>query len=378
MKWPSLQGLPIAIIQQSLELGGAERQGILLASMLQNRCGADAVIWGFGQPLAAAKLCDKLGVPWRALPYSLEGNKRQRLFSMARLSVALRKTRPSVLMPYTMPPNVACGLMWHTTGARTCVWNQRDEGRQRVSHAVEHWAVRLTPWFLSNSENGADFLQHTLNVPQKRISVIHNGVTEPTVEHSRQEWRSNLGISDDAIVACMVANLHPNKDHTTLIEAWAQATRMLPPSINVCLLFAGYDSGFGTTLRRMTSELGISTIRFLGQVRDIGGLFNASDICAFSSKIEGMPNGVLEGMASGLPVVATNIPGIREAVGEAGEPYLCPPNDPASLAQKLCELIQDAKRRKELGTANLERARTKFSPDQMGHRTAELISQWLQ
>jgi glycosyltransferase involved in cell wall biosynthesis len=177
----------------------------------------------------------------------------------------------------------------------------------------------------------------------------------------------------------MVANIHGYKDHATLIKAWREVVTQSDKTIAIpVLLLAGHPYSGMDDLMKLTNELGLTgTVRFLGPVKDIAGLLGAVDIGVFCSQFEGCPNGVLECMASGLAVAATDIPGIRQAVGPGGYPYLAPPGDPQALASRIITLINNPELRLAVGTANLRRIETEFSADQMCEKMTNLIGEGL-
>jgi len=372
-----LRGIRMIMLQQSLEMGGAERQGLLLARWLKECHGADIEVWGLEHSGAAAAYCENQGIPWRLVPWDWRGSRREMLTGLLRLLLALRQARPDVLLPYTMPPNIACGLFWRWVGARTCIWNQRDEGRQRFWPWLESRAVRNTPWFVSNSFHASDFLVEKLGVHHPKVEVIHNGIEMAPPVHDRTVWRARLGISAETFVACMVANLHAFKDHSTLLRAW-RLVKDSSGTIHPILLLAGRDDGIGAGLLAMVEQLDLSEqVRFLGHVQDIPGLLKASDIGVFSSLKEGVPNGVLECMAAGLPVVATDIPGIREALGADNEQFLAEEEDPPSLAGPVLRFLHDQDLRQSVGQRNLERVREEFSKERMFARYYEIFCRTL-
>ena len=371
----------IIIVLISLRLGGSERQALLLARYLCQQ-GAQVRVWGFSGPGRAAALCDEYGVPWRVVPlrWPYRGIQRwvQRLGSLAGFAWTLRSARPDVILPYTMFPNVICGLVWRWTGARLCVWNQRDEGLGRMGKA-ERWAVRQTPWFVSNSQRGADFLVHTLGVKSDRVRVIHNGVELARPASDRATWLSRLGVSEGCFLACMVANLSVLKDHATLLQAWRRVGDRLDaigqPAV---LLLAGRFDDTHESLKALARNLELGgRVRFLGQVDDVAGLLGTADLSVFSSHTEGCPNGVLESMAAGLAVAGTDIPGIREAVGPDGYPFLAPPGDAEALADRILELAMDPELRAKLGAANHRRIELEFSSQRMCEDTVALLSKAL-
>ena len=98
-------------------------------------------------------------------------------------------------------------------------------------------------------------------------------------------------------------------------------------------------------------ELGRS-VRFLGDVEDVEAVLAASDVAVLSSRSESRPHALLESAAAGLPIAATDAPGIRAALGGHQAPYLAPPGDADTLAQLLTRLISDPDLRTTLGREN--------------------------
>jgi glycosyltransferase involved in cell wall biosynthesis len=175
----------------------------------------------------------------------------------------------------------------------------------------------------------------------------------------------------------MIANLHANKDHATLLRAWRDlvsgwnAKRRKP-----VLVLAGRHDGAYESLTALAAELKIDdSVRFLGPVSDVCGLLSAIDLGVFSSRSEGCPNAVLETMAAGLPVVATDSEGIREVVGPAGARLLAAAGDSAALATVLTTLANDTQLRAEIGAHNRERVRKNYDPLRMCKETAALLAQ---
>lgn len=279
-------------------------------------------------------------------------------------------------MPYTMVPNVCCGIAWRWTGAQLCIWNQRDEGLERMPYKLEQWALHHTPFFIANSQKGAEFLIEELKVKSELVRVIHNGVQLDVPRKSREEWRQQLGLGD-AFTACMVSNLSPFKDWSTLFKAWrlvVQERRQIGEK--PVLLLAGSYCNMYPLLYDLAVEQEIdNNVLFLGRIDDISGLLNAVDLAVFSSRSEGLPNGVLESMAAGLPVVGTDIPGIREVVGPAGLPFLAPDEDRKKFADLIIHFIANQALRKEIGKALRQRSQVEFGSDKMNARMVELISE---
>ena len=365
----ALKGRRIIVVLETLELGGAERQAICLAERLFKQYGATVEVWGFADPGRAARLCDSAGIRWRLIrPDWGQYRFGQWMKAAVTFAYLLRKAHAEILLPYCSRSNILCGLAWRLAGAKTSIWNQRDEGIGIDAASLPtHWAVRSTPAYIANSKNSAQALSRTFGLPVERISIVHNGIELKPAVHDRVTWRRDLGIAQDAFLACMVANIHRNKDHFTLLKAWRIVLdNMQSQHREAILLLAGWLHPEAESVKALARDLNLRhNVRFLGPVEDVSGLLSATDVGVLSSKSEGCPNGVLECMASGLPIAATDIPGIREAVGPAGLEYLAPVNDPVTFAEKILHLAHFPHQAASLGQTNRERIHAKFSPDLM-------------
>lgn len=375
----ALEGRRIVLVQQALELGGAERQGILFARHLKEVHRAEVSMWGFDKPGLVTTLCEEAGIPWKVVPCPLPLSRFGRIRNIFRFARALRRAGVEILLPYTMPPNVVCGIGWRWSGARVCIWNQQDEGRQRPGPFWEQRATRNLRCFVSNSTAGADFLRDELKVPAERIRIIGNGIAIPERRDERDAWRGQLGIDAATPVACMVANLHSGKDHETLLHAWARVMAGSPGDRpQPVLLLAGRPEGTEDALAALAADLRLGDrVRFMGTVRDVGGLLSAVDLLVHSSVREGCPNAVQEAMALGLPVVGTDIPGMRDALGSGGVPLLASPGDSDGLAKRIHGLFAAPDRMASVGKENLARIRSECDPARVYGEMVELIGrQW--
>ncbi len=371
-----LENTRILFVLGNLELGGSERQALLLARHLKDGSGADARVLGLvGEPGGAASICDEERIPWKGGLLRRQDGPAGRTADLLRSARALRSARPDVLLPYTWLPNMVCGLTWRVSGARTCIWNQRDEGLGAGEGKRMRIAARMTPVFLANSEGGKTFLAERLGVPCDRIRVIPNGVLLPPPREDRRAWREKVGVENGRFVALMLANIHPHKDHATLLRAWSRVLarekgRGQPP----ILLLAGRSYGYEGGLKALAFDLGLGdSVRFLGPVDDVSGLLGAVDLCVHSARTEGLPNAVLEAMSAGVPVVATDLPGVREAVGASCFRFLAPPGDHEAMADRILAFAGSDRLRAETGKDLRDRAGREFGADAMCRAASEVI-----
>ena len=360
-----LKGRRVIFVLGNLELGGAERQALILAKHLKQQEQADVEIWGFNDSGPVATLCEQMDVPARVVPGLFNGDTTKRVTSLLRLAWSLRNARPDVLLPYTSMPNVVCGLVWKWTGAQLCIWNQRDEGLPASLSTWTSAAVKRTSRFISNSRGGAQFLIEKLNVAPERVRVVQNGIETASPKLDRRQWRERLGIDEEVFVACMIANIHANKDHETLLKAWRIVMTAFEGR-KALLVLAGRPYGAYEPLVALTKELEIEqSVCFPGQINDVAGLLNASDIGVFSSRSEGCPNGLLECMAAGLAVASTDIEAIREVVGQTGLELLAPAGDAQALSRIILRLAADPALRARHGAENSKRVLEFYSAQRM-------------
>ena len=342
-----LAGRRVLFVLPTFDMGGAERQALHLASYLQDRCRAEvavsALFGGLGnQMVRTGCIARRLPCLRVSMPEHTAATPTFR--SLRQFAREIRFLRADVLLPYTSLPNVLCGATWRLAEARACIWNQRDEGRELPRERWQLLAIKNTRCFISNSRVGTDCLLESFNVPADRVHLIFNGVELPAAEESREALRRRLGLGAQTLVGVMVANIHRYKDHATLVRAW-QVVCQKYASADPTLLLAGREADTAP-LKALLRDLGLeSRVRFLGQVRDVAGLLQAADVAVFSSDHEGTPNGVLESMAAGLAVVATDIPGCRDALGDRYA-YLIPQKNPAAFAESILTLLRSEKLRR--------------------------------
>jgi glycosyltransferase involved in cell wall biosynthesis len=373
-----LAGTRIVFVVAGEVLGGAERNAIDLAVRFARIDGATVHILALDRRAGRARtVAAEEGISWTSVPTPWVGSRFARSLSLLRVALALRRLRPDVLLPWTNLPNVVCGLAWRLTGARLCIWNQCDVlGTKRFSQKLFRRALHATPRAVTTAFHARDWLAEEWGFPSERVHVIRSEVRLPDAYEGRAEWRARLGIGPDDLAACMLAHLHPGKDHATLLKAWRIVVdRLREEGRTTFLLLAGRLAGSADDVKALAFDLDLrERVRFLGEVADIAGLLSASDLAVFSSRSECLGRGATEPMYAGLAVAATDIPGIREAVGEPGLPFLAAPGDAPGLAEAILSLVRDPALRAQLGTTNAELIRRRQSGETTSRLYAELIA----
>jgi sugar transferase (PEP-CTERM/EpsH1 system associated) len=225
-------------------------------------------------------------------------------------------------------------------------------------------AFQLADRVLSVSAHLRDLHARRTGFAARRIEVIHNGVDSRRFAPdpaARARVRRELGIADGEFCIGSVGNLIPVKDHLTLLRAMALFAEHGRPWR---LLIAGDGPERARLSAFADAHRSKDRIVFLGRQTAIGELLNAMDAYVLSSLTEGISNSLLEAMATGLPVLATDTGGNPEVVaGETG--FLFPVGDEACLARLLMALEGEPERRLRMGQAALRRVREEFSIDAM-------------
>ena len=210
----------------------------------------------------------------------------------------------------------------------------------RIQKLLNRWVTA----FISNSQSTMQWVMVTEGVSEEKINVIYNAVDlelfEGITSNDRIAVRNELGIPCDAPVVGIVANLRPVKGLDVFLLAAAVVNEQVPETQFVIV-------GEGEERQRLedqAQEIGISNrICFTGRRADIPFLLGAFDVGVLSSFSESFSNAIIEYLAAGLPVVATDVGGCREAVEGSGNGLIVQSNDHESMAKSIVHLVKNRK-----------------------------------
>jgi glycosyltransferase involved in cell wall biosynthesis len=186
-----------------------------------------------------------------------------------------------------------------------------------------------------------------------KVQVIPNGINLDKFRFSGTVKKREIIFDESKPVILCVGRLKPEKDHATLLRAMVKVS-------DAHVVLVG-DGDIRLQLKQLADNLGISErVHFLGQRQDIPELIKMADIYVQPSRWEGFGIATLEAMAGGLPIVASNIPGLNQVIGDAG--ILFPPGDSDALASAINFLLSSKNMRENFSKASIERSK-KYSLD---------------
>lgn len=198
-----------------------------------------------------------------------------------------------------------------------------------------------------------------LGYRRESIRVIHNGVPIPIPTEPASLVRARLGVRTDEFLALLVATLRPEKTAHVFLEAVRRAHRADPR-------VRGLIVGGGPEADRLKELAGDDhVVQVLGERLDVPNILGAADVSCLSSAAEGVPMSLLEAMALGKPVVATDVGGVAEAVEAEKTGILVAIGDQKAFAEALLKLAADPELARRFGQAGRQRHRDVFGLERM-------------
>jgi len=252
--------------------------------------------------------------------------------------------------------------IYHTAHVFPYQWARGVKGRFFL--ALERQAARFCTALVCVGESQrADALARGL-APAGKLLVIPNGIELPALpaggeKEARRAARAKLELSADAHAVGMVARLAPQKGVGAFVQAAATVLKQRPDVI-FCVVGGG---PLQAQVQARLEDLKVppESFRLLGHREDAPSLYPAFDVVALSSLYEGLPYVLLEAMAWGVPVVATDVLGSRDVVSAGETGLLARVDDPADIAAQLLSLLNDPQLRARFGAAARKRVAEEFS-----------------
>jgi glycosyltransferase involved in cell wall biosynthesis len=294
---------------------------------------------------------------------------------LERLVRMLRDHRVDVIHAHKFGSNVWAALLGHRLGVPVVISHEHTwsfEGQPGRRLADRHVVARFSDAVIAVSDADRRRMVAEVGMPADRVVLIPNGVAGRGAGDSAAVVRE-LSLAPGAPVLLQTATLRPQKAVEVMIAATAILRRSHP---DVRLVVAG--NGDVARLQAVAAAEGVAdAVSLLGPRGDVANLLAAASVGVLSSDFEGMPLAVLEYMAAGLPVVATDVGGLPEIVRDGETGFLVAPRDPRALAERIGRLLADPARAREMGERGRRRQRELFSREAMVGAVSDLYERLL-
>lgn len=237
--------------------------------------------------------------------------------------------------------------------------------RKIVYKIADRFSSRYVTQFIAVSKAIKEQLVRKRNIHSGRITVVYNGVELDQYNqnvNASEKTRHSLGITDDYPIIGTIGRLVYQKGYSHFLQA---AKQVYEKKKYVRFVIVGHGPE-EDNLKNMAKSLGISHVcSFAGLRRDIPELLSAFDVFVLSSVLEGLPRIVIEAMAMGRPIVATDIDGVSEELEDGKTGLLVPPKDAGALAKSIIDLLVDKAKSFQMGINARKTAEEKFGVDIM-------------
>jgi L-malate glycosyltransferase len=353
--------LRVAFCIDNMNVGGTELNAVRTAERLVAR-GVELRVFSLATEGPLLERYAEMGVPVHFLP--LDGLfSRSALTRGRELAGLVRRHGVDVVHAHDVYSNIFAGVWARSAGAAFVASRRWWGGPYRLSQRVANrLSYAVANRVLANSESVAAMLRSKERLPARCVAVVRNFVDEAAFTAPDAAWMdavaSELQLPGDRTVVGVVASLQPIKNHDMLLKAVAQLRDV--PDLYVVLV--GRDYGVRDQLEALAIELGIrDRLRFAGLRPSVPSMHYFFDISVLTSLSEGLPNSILEAMAAGKPVVATDVGAIPDAVADGVNGYLVPSGDADALAGSLRALAADPEARRRMGREARSRAQSLYS-----------------
>ena len=292
----------------------------------------------------------------------------------------LRKSKIDLLHTHDFYTNIFGMTAGFLAGVKVRIASRRETSGMRTPAQIQlqRAAYALSHQIVANSESVRKKLNEE-GISNERITVIHSGLdlarVVPPANSSSEETLRRLGVAGWTHFVTIVANMrHDVKDYPMFLRAAAQISKALPET---AFLLAG-EGPLQSSLQALAAQLGIAgKTFFLGRCENIAELLSVSDVCVLSSKAEGFSNSILEYMAAGRPVVATDVGGAREAIAENETGFIVPSGSDELMAERVVALLRDPQNSRAMGERGRRVVEEKFSSEALLRNTEALYERLL-
>jgi glycosyltransferase involved in cell wall biosynthesis len=361
-------------------VGGTERQFVYLAKSL-DRSRFDIRVGCLSREGEFLKDIEAINIP--VSEYTIKSLYSPRmLYRQWDFARDLRHQGIRLVHAYGFYPNVFSIPAARAAGCIT-IASVRDTGvftsQVKLKTVTQKLACQLADCVVANSSAVRDWLI-SIGIAENHIRVIPNGITlsgrpgRPTAFPIRRE----LGIDETAPLVTVISRLNPAKGVDYFLKAIVTVAQQFPDARFLIVGGSYFDPAYKPSLEKLSAELGLQNrVAFTGERNDVPAILQESNISVLPSLSEGFSNSLLEAMAAGLPVIATNVGGNPEIVRDGETGFLVPARDPKALSEAIGRILRSPELGIRFGQAGYERVARNFSLASTVRQTEELYTHLL-
>lgn len=367
--------MKVLYLIDSLASGGAQRQLVTLLGALDRRSVAAHLAVYYPHDHFRPEV-DPLGIPVHEL-----GRRGARdLGVLVRLRGLLARERFDVLHSYLRTPGVLARVATLGRASPKVVVSHRNVnlGRSATRLVLERLLAPRADAFIANAEAVRDDLETLVPASRGRVYVVPNGIlwTEPgdAVVAGAARLRAEWGASDENIILGVVGRVQRQKAPDFLLDALLALPEDVIRRVSVVWVGEPVDRALAAAVQGRLEALDRPLRwRFEAETRAVRSVYLAIDCLVLPSRWEGFPNAVLEALAHGVPVIATDVGDVRAIVEEGETGWIVPPEDVSMLASAIADLSElPASRRVEMGRRGAASVRGRYSVDHLVARTIDV------
>ena len=350
----------VALVSDAAGIGGAELYLEALVSTLQGRCRFHAILGD----RAPAEVDERLAGAGASVERITGLRRIPRPTAPLRLRSRLRELAPELVHVNLTDQGDGIGTVVaaRLSGRPTlCTLHLVIPERTRAREAVSRQVLALPRALICVSEAVALYAR----TATPRIDVVRPGVAEPRLA---PEARRALGLEEDAFVVGGIGRLHDQKGWDVLCSAARQIRAGVQGARLVVI-------GDGPERERLAAQAARADVTFAGHRKEASSLLGAFDVLVVPSRYEALGLVAVEAMYAGVPVIASDVGGLPEAIGDAG--VLVSAERPDLLAEAVIALANDPRRRAQYGERGAARARALFTPQRMAEETLAVYEELL-
>jgi len=368
------RSVQIALVITELDSGGAEQSFVELVTRLDRARFTPRVMTlapylrrGEPTPLADRLLAADIDVQSCDAHHWIETPQVVR-----RLSRWLRANPPDVVQTFLLHANLLGALAARRADVPVVVGGIRvAERRGACRNLLTRIGSRWVDRFVCVSQAVADFAAQHERIPREKLTVIHNGVDLQRFSAALPLERAALGLPPDGPFVLWIGRLDPQKDPLWFIERLPALLRQNP----ACHFALVGQGPLESACHRRIRELNLAArCQLLGFRDDVPALLKSATLVVSTSCWEGLPNVLLEAMAAGRPIVASDVEGVRELFGNLSPDQIYPRHDAPAFERRTTAFLTEPAHAAHWGAANRARA-AQFDWQQMVERYQALYEQ---